>query len=382
MRIAYVHFGVSIYDHLITKFLADRGHEIHLVSFIPDYLKKFDKTRNSQGFPEFKGLKIHHKYVEQSKIPWVFGYFYNCYKSTALLKKMLREIKPDVLNGHWIPTYGLYSALSGFKPFVLTVWGSDILIAPNESLIIKNMAKMTLRKADRVILDSVVQEKAAVDLNCSPEKIVRFPWAADLKMFNPKVNGRNLRRELGWENKKIVFCARWHSPVYGVEYLMSAVKDIVKEVPDARFLIGGVGELTPLFKNIAKKDNVENFIKFAGRIDYEKMPEYISASDLYVSPSLSDGASSTLLQAMACAKPVAVSNILGNTEWVKDDYNGLLFPVRNPEKIAEKVISLLNDENKMKVFGRRNLVIAGKKADINKNLLKYETALKGAKWTK
>lgn len=72
-------------------------------------------------------------------------------------------------------------------------------------------------------------------------------------------------------------------------------------------------------------------------------PSYFSVADIYVSNSFSDGTSASLLEAMACSLTPVVTEIDGNKEWVKDGVNGLLVPVANSKKLAEKILSLVND---------------------------------------
>ena len=73
------------------------------------------------------------------------------------------------------------------------------------------------------------------------------------------------------------------------------------------------------------------------------MPKYYDAADIYVSTSLSDGTSASLMEALAMKKPVIVTDIPGNREWIKDYENGLLIPTSNPVILAEKILELINN---------------------------------------
>lgn len=100
------------------------------------------------------------------------------------------------------------------------------------------------------------------------------------------------------------------------------------------------------------------------------MPAYLNASDLYVSSSLSDGTSLSLLEAMACGLPVVVTDVPAILEWVADGENGLVVPRQSIEELAEAIVHLLENEDLAIEMGNKNLVIAKERADWNKNFQK------------
>ena len=117
---------------------------------------------------------------------------------------------------------------------------------------------------------------------------------------------------------------------------------------------------------------MEKHVKFTGYVPNEIMPQYLNASDIYISPSLSDGTSICLLEAMACRLPVVVTDVDANLEWVKNGYNGLVCLKRNPEELAEKILFLIKNEKSRKKMGEINYNIAKEKADWKKNFSKLE----------
>jgi glycosyltransferase involved in cell wall biosynthesis len=111
------------------------------------------------------------------------------------------------------------------------------------------------------------------------------------------------------------------------------------------------------------------------------MPAYLNASDLYVSSSLSDGTSLSLLEAMACGLPVVVTDVPAILEWVVNGENGLVVPRRSIDELAEAIIYLLQREDVRKEMGEKNIAIAKERADWDKNFKKlediYETLVYG-----
>lgn len=372
LRVIYAHDGVSLFDHIFLRFLLSRGHEVHLVTF---YHPPFFSKHMHWNLPRYTGLKIHHYDTGRLAVPLPYSNFHVIASRILILSYLVKKIKPDVLNGHWAPSYGFYSAMTAFHPFLLTIWGSDILLMPKKSIVAKKTAELALKKADLVMVDSEVQKREAVRLGCNPRKIVSFPWAVDLDKFNPRVTGERVRKKLGFEGNPVIFCARQHEERYGVEYFIESIPYVAKEVPDARFVIGGVGSLTEKYIMRIKERGLSGYVRFVGKIPHGEMPEYMAACDVYVSPSLSDGSSATLLEAMACGKPVIVSDIPGNREWVEHSVNGLIIPTRSPSSIASSILYLFNNPTHMKRFGERNVHIAKQRANLNESLKIYEKIL-------
>jgi glycosyltransferase involved in cell wall biosynthesis len=96
------------------------------------------------------------------------------------------------------------------------------------------------------------------------------------------------------------------------------------------------------------KAKVDDFIKsghvrFVGAVSHDKVVDYLSAADIYVSTSFSDGTSASLLEAMACSLAPVVTEIDGNKEWVKDGENGLVAPLADSKRLAEKILLLATD---------------------------------------
>jgi glycosyltransferase involved in cell wall biosynthesis len=246
-----------------------------------------------------------------------------------------------------VTKYGFYVALSGFKPFVLIIWGSDILLAPKRLFPSRLVAKLTLRRADAVIVDSEVQKEAALQLGCNPEKILKFPWfdPNNVQAAHRLTSRADIRRSLGWTENPIVISTRSHEPIYGVEYFVEAIPEIINKLPEARFLILGAGQLSAKLKEKVKELRVDNHVKFSGMLPREDAIAYVNAADLYVSTSLSDGTSASLLEAMTLGVPSIVTAIPGNMEWIRDEWNGCLVKVKDPHMLAEKITILLNDDD-------------------------------------
>lgn len=338
MKICYVNKGVSIHDQKILKYLVNH-HEVHLISFWKGQLPKIDK------------LITHQIPVSNAVLAFLLG--------CLITPILIRKIKPDILIGNYLLTYGFFSALSHYHPLLQMAWGSDVLIAPNKNWLYRFVVKYSLKHADRVAIDCEYGKKAIVNLGFPENKIIVFPIGIDVQnKFNPEINDENIRINLGWQDKIIIACTRGHDTIYGIEYLLLAIPEIVRNEPDSRFLFIGSGPLTNKFKKIVNDLGIENYVKFIGIIPNDELGKYLAASDIYVSPSLSDGTSVSLLEAMACSLPVVVTDVDAILEWITDGINGFIVPKRNSSILAQKIVKLIRDDHLRELFGKENRQIA------------------------
>ncbi|MEM2995176.1 MAG: glycosyltransferase family 4 protein [Candidatus Bathyarchaeia archaeon] len=335
VKLVYANDGISSYDELFLKSFMEK-YEVYVFTFhsSPNCVPKGVKIVKMKDFiPEtnlhpFEGMRKHLLTPLRAQT----------------LKKNLKKVKPDILIGCWASTYGFYSAYSGFHPFILFVWGSDVLIFPEKYFPLKPFIVYSVRKADMVVVDSEVQRQAVINLGCKPVKIVKFPWV-NLSLYKrDEMQRRKMRRLCGWgDDDVVVISLRHHKPIYGVEYLIEAIPHVIKKNKNVKFLILGEGPLTNTFKAKMERFIRSRHVKFVGAVPHDKIVDYLSAADIYVSTSFSDGTSASLLEAMACSLAPIVTEIPGNTEWIKNEANGLIVPVANSEKLTEKILLLVND---------------------------------------
>jgi glycosyltransferase involved in cell wall biosynthesis len=332
VHVVYANEGISVYDELFLSHLSKK-FDVTFLSFNP-HPRYVPRDVRAVIMPEPMRLLPAHHSIRIYSMSALRG---------LMLRKFANALRPDVLVGCWALEYGFYSAVSGFRPFVLIIWGSDIVVAPKHFFIFRLMVQFALKRADAVILDSEVQRDAAIKLGCDPRKILKFPWF-DPKSIQLKCTRDEVRSKLGWNDNPIVICLRKHDPIYGVEYAIEAIPHILNALPETRFVIIGDGPLTGKLKRMVNELGIQEYVKFLGHVSHEEATTYLNAADVHVSMSLSDGTSASLLEAMSLGVPSIVTSIPGNMEWIKDGWNGCLIPVRDSRQLADKVILLLKDE--------------------------------------
>ena len=139
--------------------------------------------------------------------------------------------------------------------------------------------------------------------------------------------------------------------VKGHTYLLDAVPQVLETCPKTTFLLIGRGELEVPLKTKAKTLGIEERVRFLGlRHD---VPKLLAIMDVFAMPSLSEGLSIALLEAMAAGKPVVVTRVGGNPELVVEGETGYLVPAGEAAQLAKAILALLGDPSRAALFGAR-----------------------------
>ena len=138
-------------------------------------------------------------------------------------------------------------------------------------------------------------------------------------------------------------------PHKGQRYLIDAAARVVREVPDARFLIVGAGELQANLTRHIKRLELQRHVILTGfRPDVLSL---LKGFDVFVMSSVTEGLGTSVLDAMACGGAVVATHAGGIPESVVDGETGLLVPVRDPDRLAAAVVRLLRDQTLRRAYG-------------------------------
>ena len=139
----------------------------------------------------------------------------------------------------------------------------------------------------------------------------------------------------------------------GQRYLIEAAAAVIRQVPDARFVIAGEGELRPQLERLIKERHLEKHVLLAGF-----RPDVLSlhkSFDVFVLSSTTEGLGTSLLDAMACAKPIVATSAGGIPEVVEDGVTGTLVAPRDHEALARAIVTLLKDDGLRQQYGAAGL---------------------------
>ena len=173
-----------------------------------------------------------------------------------------------------------------------------------------------------------------------------------------------------WAGESVIFSNRSLYPIYNVELLVRAAPEISKRIPNAKILIAGEGPENERLASLAGDLGVSDRVHFIGAVPHDRMPGYLRTASVYVSTAMSDGASVSLLEAMACGTFPVVTDIPANREWVEDGKNGFLFQSDDPAALAEKIVESINQADLRARAGEVNTQIVQQRAQWNMNVEK------------
>ena len=324
MKICFLAPANSIHSYKWIKRFAEKGHEVHWVSIYP------------LEFPPIEGV-TYHEFQHRS---WTKDLL----KHIIQFRKLVLQIKPDIVHVHSVAVYGTIAALSGFHPLVATAWGSDVLVRGN-SFFRKPFVKHVLRQADLVTCDADHMVEAMVNLGVSEDKTRVVYFGVDTGSFSPGKKSPGLSAQLGLGSGPVIISLRSLSPIYDVGSLIQAIPKVAEAFPNITVIIAGTGPSELELRDLASNLGVMKNIQFVGRVENNKLPELLRIADLYVSTSLSDaGIAASTAEAMACGLPGVITDSGENRKWVVDGEGGHVVPVRSPSLLAERIIQLLRDK--------------------------------------
>ncbi len=344
------------------------AESIHSVRWIKFFLKKNKIIWISfaQPIPEAVDLISSSPEIKFFYLPMFKGALMPLSLTALLLKakKIIKKELPEIIHSHSAGTYGFVCALMNSHPLFLTVWGSDVLISPN-NYIRKKITKFTLSRADLITVDGRNAQKVMIEkFGVKENKIHFIQFGIDTKNFSLRPNVKKLYD---------LISLRSLEPLYDVETLVKAVNIVKKEVNDIKCAIAGGGSEEERLKKLAVDLELEENIFFLGRVKHYNLPQMLNSSKIYISTSLSDsGLSMSTGEAMSSGLPVIVSDSSDNRLWIKDFENGFVVPVKNPEALAEKIIYLLKNEKKRNIFGKKNRKLIEEKNNYYKEMEKVK----------
>ena len=274
-------------------------------------------------------------------------------KAVPKLKKVITSFKPDILHAHYASSYGLLGALSGFHPFIISVWGTDVYEFPKKSFLHRFLFKRNLNKADCIL--STSHSMAEETAKYTDSKIEITPFGIDLDVFKPQKV-----KSVFNEGDIVVGTIKTLEPVYGIKYLIEAFAMVSKKHSELslKLLIVGGGSQEAALKQLCQISGIEDKVKFTGLVKYSEVPMYQNMLDVYVALSDSESFGVAALEASACCKPVVVSNVSGFVEIVENGVTGMIVTKKNSMVAASAIEKLVLDRDlavRMGVNGRKRV---------------------------
>jgi L-malate glycosyltransferase len=347
MRIIYFSKNYTPHDYRFLSSLSKTKHEVFFLKLEADQRQTEDRPVPSN--------------IQQ--LLWAGGRhefrWRDVLRLTLDLRRLTKEMKPDLIHAGPIQTCAFIAALSGFRPIITKSWGYDLLMEADKSAWMKWVTQYTLKRSDYFIGDSKVIHNKAVAFGMKPEWTVIFPWGIDLKHFKQLI--RKNEREI------TLFCNRTWESIYGIDVLAKAFVKIANVNPNVNLILLGGGSQGSKIRQILMNGGVLDRVHFGGQIGQNDLPRWYHMADIYISPSHVDGSSVSLMEALASGLPCLVSDIPGNKEWIEDGVNGWLFRDGDVDNLAQKISYAIKNRKLFKKMGESARMTAEQKADWKKN---------------
>ncbi len=292
----------------------------------------------------------------------------------------LRQLRPDLVHAHYITSYGYLAArtVPAMRlPLVLTAWGSDLLVTPRSSALLRALTGWTLRRADCLTGDSAALLDAAGDYGLRHEPLL-IHFGVDLARFAPSP----------WHDKpgfELVSLRAWE-PNYRIDRIVQAfglLRDRMPSAPLHLHLLGG-GSLRSELSQQIEALALRNCVTLHGRCDDAGMVRVMARCKVSVSVPQSDATSVSVLESMGAGLAVVASDLPANRDWLGTDHRLLIDA--DGEALAQGIstclLRMLNDDTqtlKVAEANRRRVEADGDRAQqMNRMAAVYRRLLQGS----
>ncbi len=353
MRICFISVGTFTHIGPYLDYFKQAGHDVHFISLSPG---------PERSVPVYNlGLGV--KYSEtQGK--WKYPV------SMLRARKLVKRLRPDIVHAHYATSAGLTALVCGFHPAVVTVHGSD-LTTGIKSVIWRPLLKRIFRFADCVNMVSQDLSDMVLSLGINKDKIEIFTPGIDTDRFS------FVRRAKIDKSRPLkMVCTRRLEKVFDHGTILQALAMLRDKGIEFEMIFFGGGSLLGRLKRQVKDLGLDNSVSFAGRLRNDELPELLGRHDVYLSASLWDGTSLSLLEALATGLFPVVSDIKANSAWLKNGVDGFLHKVGDAGDLTNCILQLLDEPDiaeKARSINRSNVV---EKADRNKNMKRLELVYK------
>jgi 1,2-diacylglycerol 3-alpha-glucosyltransferase len=330
---------------------------------------------------EFNGFKTYRFF--SINVPYFQKRFRVFLVSPKELKKIFLKEKIDVVHTIML-TFSVLSSINAAKKIGIKVIShphsqpENLInnfpkILQNKNLIsfVYNIMIKIAKKADIVICPTKFAEEELKKRNFLLNTIV-VSNGVNLSRYHKKVDTISFIKKNNLKKEEIkIICVSRLNPEKSVETLIKSIPIVLKEYKKVHFYIVGLGHQEKFLKNLSQSINVEKNLTFLGRLSDEELIKAYNASDIFVHPSLAELEGMVVLEAMACGKPIIISDSKESASRFFVEDNGFLFKSKDPKDLADKILILLKNKKLMEKMGKNSLENV-KQYDINKSVSELE----------
>ncbi len=293
------------------------------------------------------------------------------------LAQVIRQRRPDIVHTrNWGAVDGILAARMAGVPVVIHGEHGREAGDPEGRNRRRNAARRLLgRWVDRfVVVSGDLAHWLAEEAGVPAGKVVRIKNGVDTEKFHPASDKSVLREKLGIPREGFVV---------GAVGRLDAVKDygtLIRAAGRAGdgmlLMIVGSGPCREELEQAAGAEGLGERMRFLG--ERADVPAVLGAMDVFVLPSIAEGMSNTILEAMACGLPVVATRVGGNPELVEEEVTGVLVPPGDPEKLAAAIQTYRNDPSLSRAHGEAGREKAVSSFSLSRMVGEYEALYEGA----
>jgi glycosyltransferase involved in cell wall biosynthesis len=350
--------GVTTIVHQSARRLAELGHKVCIFA-IGKNLEKISNA-NPHGnltFISLPSLPATWVYPnERFYIPLGFSYAH------------IKEFAPDIIHTHLPLTVG-WEAIFLAKFLKIPIIGTHHTFYDHY---LKHV-KMDFGWGKKLTWKYTISYYNRCDLVLSPSKSLADAMTEqglkkpievlknfiDTEVFCPanEQKKQSLKAKFGLKDKSIIYMGRL-SYEKSVDQVFKAFSLVTKNNPSIRLMVVGDGPEKEKLIKLSHKLGISEKVIFTGFLRDEELTEALQANDIFISASLTESFSLTIVEAMACGLPVIAAKEKGPTEIIEDGVNGFLIPPGDPKMLAQKISELLASPKKLAEFGAASRQLA------------------------
>jgi len=284
---------------------------------------------------------------------------------------VIKKEKPDILHTFMFTsnTWGRLAGLLSCTPVIIS---SERCVDIWKKWYHKLIDKFLLLFTKKVVANSSSVKNFYIKTEKIPDDKIEVIYnGIDIKQFENISYSKEKKEEFNIEKAEfIIGTGGRFTEQKGFIYLIEAIPEVLKIIPECFFIFVGDGPLRRNFEKVVEKLNIKYKAAFTG---YRKdILEIFSICDLIVVRSLFEGMPNVILEAMTLKKPVIGTNIPEIKELISDGENGLLVPVRNSKSIVDAIILLLKNQSSREKMGKKGYEIVKEKFSLEVMVKKYE----------
>jgi len=339
---------------------------INLANFInPDKFKSYVGVfREGELTSELRKRGIKFLWLKESTQVYDYKFLKN-------IIQLIKQNRIDLIHSHTWGTdfYGYWASKILGIPMISTIHNRYYIF---EKWSRKLSYKVFISQIKKIVAVSKdIQDLLREKLKLSPQKVRLIYNGIDTHKFENKMDLEPLRKELNLREKELILGNVGNlREVKDHHTLILSFHKVASFFPQAKLLIVGEGELKIRLIKLCAELGLENRVLFLGH--REDVNLLLGLMDLFILSSHSEGCSISVLEAMASGKPVVATRVGGNPELVLEGKTGFLVPPAEPEKLAEKTIFLLRNEDLRVKMGDEGRKRVNEKFSLETMLKNYE----------